>query len=70
MSTSEDHKYFELISATFIAPVFFFLALVMAFMVYYSLIHAPRDPHYLVLGCVMFVLGYNAWRFGMKVRGT
>jgi hypothetical protein len=70
MSTSEDHKYFELISSTFIAPVFFFLALVMAFMVYYSLIHAPRDPHYLVLGCIMFVLGYNAWRFGMKVRGT
>jgi hypothetical protein len=70
MSTSEDSKYFDVITATLIAPVFFFLSFVMAVVTVYSVLHAAEHPNYLVLGCLMFILGYNSFRFGKKLKGT
>ncbi len=70
MSTAEDAKYFEAINATLIAPIFFFFSLVLAVMTIYSVLHAAEHANYLVLGCLMFILSYNSFRFGKKVKGT
>jgi hypothetical protein len=70
MSTSEDNKYFEIINTTFVAPVFFFLSFVLGVISVYSVLHAAEHPNYLVLGCLMFILAYNSFRFGKKIKGT
>jgi hypothetical protein len=69
-TSSEDSKYFDIINSTLIAPIFFFLALVMAVVTIYSLLHAAENPKNIVLSCLMFVLGYNSFRFGKKLKGT
>jgi hypothetical protein len=70
MPESEDEKLFEAINATFVAPIFFFLSFVLSVITLYSVLHAALHPNYLVLGCLMFILAYKAFRFGKKMKGT
>ena len=70
MSTSEDTKFFEALNATLIAPIFFFLSLVLTAITVVCVWHAREFPNYLVLGCLMFVLGYNSFRFGKLLKGN
>jgi hypothetical protein len=73
MSTTEsyaaDVRYFGLIAEHFVAPVFFFLSLVMLAETIYCLAHAGHQPKNLVLGCLSFMLGYNAFRIGKGLAG-
>lgn len=68
MSTSEDSRYFEVVNATVIAPIFFYLSLVLFTITVYSVLHAAAHPNDLVLGCLTFILGYNSFRFGKKLK--
>jgi hypothetical protein len=70
MPTSEDAKFFEAINATLIAPIFLFLSFVLGAITVACVWHAREYPNYLVIGCLMFVLGYNAFRFARKMKGT
>jgi hypothetical protein len=71
MSTSENAKFFEALDTMLIAPVFFFLSFVLNVMMIYGILHTARHPNYLILGCLLFILGYNAFRFGYKkMKGT
>jgi hypothetical protein len=68
-SQRDDVKYFGVLAETFVAPVFFYLSLVMFALTVYCLYHAAHQPKDLVLGCLAFVLGYNACRAGKKLKG-
>ncbi|HTK84609.1 MAG TPA: hypothetical protein VL625_05930 [Patescibacteria group bacterium] len=68
-SRSDDVRYFGVLSETFVAPIFFYLALVMGALTIYCLMHAGHQPKNLVLGCLSFVLAYNACRAGKKLKG-
>ena len=70
MAPSEDTKFFEAINAALIAPIFFFLSFVLGAVTVACVWHAREYPNYLVLGCLMFVLGYNAFRFAKKMKGV
>ena len=70
MPTSEDAKFFDAINTTLIAPIFFFLSFVLGAVTVACVWHAREYPNYLVLGCLMFVLGYNAFRFAKKMKGV
>jgi hypothetical protein len=70
MPISEDAKFFEAINAALIAPIFFFLSFVLSAVTVACVWHARGYPNYLVIGCFMFVLGYNAFRFASKMKGT
>ena len=70
MPTSEDAKFFDAINTTLIAPIFFFLSFVLGAVTIACVWHAREYPNYFVIGCLMFVLGYNAFRFARKMKGT
>jgi uncharacterized membrane protein len=70
MPTSEDAKFFDAINTTLIAPIFFFLSFVLGAVTVACVWHAREYPNYLVIGCLMFVLGYNAFRFAKKMKGV
>jgi uncharacterized membrane protein len=70
MATAEDNKVFEIVNTVLLAPIFFFLALVMFNITVWAVLHAAANPNNLLLGCVVFVLCYNAFRFGKKLRGA
>ena len=52
----------------FAAPGLMYLALVLYFMTAISIFGTLKDIGFLVLGFVLFILGYNAWYFGKKLR--
>jgi hypothetical protein len=53
----------------FIVPVFYFLAITLFFLTVVSILTGlSGNPGFLVLGCVCFILSYNAWFFGQKLR--
>jgi len=66
---SSDNKLFDAINATIIAPIFFFLGVVMFVLTWTAIRESGHNPHDIVLGCLMFVLGYNAIRAGKKLKG-
>ena len=68
MSTSEDSQYFEIVNATVIAPMFFYLSLVLFTITVYSVFQSAAHPNDLVLGCLTLILGYNSFRFGRKLK--
>jgi len=70
MPGSEDEKLFEAINAAFVAPIFFFLSFVLGVITVCSVLYAAQHSNYLVLGCLTFILAYNAFRFGKKMKGT
>jgi hypothetical protein len=68
MLSPEDKKYFEVLNQTFSAPIFFFLGIVLLLMSFVSITHAPHHGDFIVLGCLLFILGYNALRFGKILK--
>ena len=60
----------EHIVSRFAAPVFFYLALVLYFIAGLSILGTVTDsPSFLILGLIMFILGYNSWYVGKVLRG-
>ena len=70
MSTSEDTRVFEAISSHFIAPIFFYLSFVMGCFTIFVVWNAFANPHNLPLGGVAFLLSYNAFIAGKKLKGN
>ena len=66
---TDDARYFNVIVEHFVAPVFFFLSIVMFAETIYCLIHSGHQPKDLVPGCIAFALGYNAFRIGKNPAG-
>lgn len=57
------------ITTYFIVPAFFFLAAVALVASFMSILAGlSTDPSFLVLGCIAFILGYNSFVFGIKLR--
>jgi hypothetical protein len=51
------------------APIFFFLSIVLFLMTFVFLKSAYLvNPAFLVLSCLIFVLGYNFWMIGLKIK--
>ncbi len=62
---------FDWIAKAFIAPVFFYLCIVMAGLTAATLYAAfAANTSYVVLACILFVLGFNAFRQGWKLMQT
>ena len=70
MSTSEDTRIFEAISFHFIAPVFFYLSFVMGCFTVFVVWNAFANPFFLPLGGVAFLLSFNAFMAGKKLKGN
>lgn len=57
------------LATNFVAPVFFYLAIVCLFIALMCVLaFVTTDPAYLIMGLVMFLLSYNSWDFGQKLR--
>lgn len=57
------------INQNFICPVFFYMAVVLYFMSGLSILASlGKDPGFLVIGLVTFILGYNSWYFAKKAK--
>lgn len=53
----------------FAVPVFYYLALVLYFISGMSILASlGKDPSFLVLGLITFLLGYNSWHFASKFK--
>ena len=53
----------------FVAPVFFYLGLIMYFFTAISLIAAAAGgPEFFVVGGILFLLGYNAWSLAKGLK--
>ena len=58
-------------ATNFVAPALFYLAIVLYFISGMSIVAwMGKDPSFLVLGLVTFLLGYNAWWFAGMFKGT
>lgn len=54
----------------FVVPVFFYLAVALYFMSGISLMATlGTSPGFVIIGMVMFVLGYNCWAFAKTMKG-
>lgn len=57
------------VNSNLVAPVFFFIAIVAYVFTALCLLSAfSTKLEFLVVGCITFVLGYNAWLFGKDVK--
>ncbi len=57
------------ISTNFISPVFFYMSIVLYFMSGMSILASlGRDPGFLIIGLLTFILGYNSWYFAGKAK--
>lgn len=53
----------------FAAPVFFYLGFVLFFVAGMCVLaFMSKDPSFLVMGLIMFILGYNSWSFAKLCR--
>lgn len=53
----------------FVAPAFFYLAIIMYFFTAICLIAAAAGaPGFFVIGGILFILGYNAWGLAKGVK--
>lgn len=53
----------------FVAPAFFYLAFVLYFISGMCVLGSlGSDPGFLVMGVIMFVLGYNSWLFAKDMK--
>ncbi|MCB9991765.1 MAG: hypothetical protein H6867_10435 [Rhodospirillales bacterium] len=53
----------------FVSPALFYMAIVLFFLSAMSIIGSlGRDPGFLIIGLITFVLGYNSWMFANKAR--
>lgn len=53
----------------FVAPVFFYLAVVLYFVAGLSILASlGTDPGFLIIGLIMFLLAYNSWIFAKTMR--
>lgn len=63
-------KQFTGLNEKIVAPVFFFLGGVLGYVTVLAVISSVAgEPVYVVVACALFVLAYNAFRFGMKMAG-
>lgn len=55
--------------SNFISPSLFYMAVVLYFISGMSVLASlGKDPGFLVLGFITFVLGYNSWYFANKAK--
>lgn len=55
----------------FVAPAFFYLAVVLYFIAGMSVLASlGHDPGFLIIGLIMFLLGYNSWNFAKTMQGV
>ena len=53
----------------FVSPVFFYMAIVLYFMSGMSILASlGKDPGFLIIGLITFILGYNSWYFAGKAK--
>jgi len=53
----------------FVAPVFFYLSVVLYFIAAMCVVASlGTDPNFLIIGLVTFLLGYNAWAFARDMK--
>ena len=62
--TPSDRDYLKVMIGTFVVPVLYFLGIVLFVGTGWAIIHAANNVSNLVLGALLFILGYNAFRFG------
>jgi hypothetical protein len=60
----------RMLTSTFVAPVFFFLSLILFLLTGIFLVAAAASSSgFIILSGLLFILGYNAFRFGILIKG-
>ncbi len=53
----------------FVGPALLYMGILLYFMSALSIVGSlGKDPGFLVVGLITFILGYNSWHFGMKAK--
>lgn len=56
------------IETVFAAPIFLFLSLILFLLTLGSIMETMNStPSHLLVACILFILGYNCFRIGMKM---
>lgn len=58
----------EVITQVFIVPVLFYIALALFFMASALVLGVLVNPGFLVLGCIVFIMAYAAFRQAWKLK--
>lgn len=61
--------YLKAICHVFAAPALFFLSIVLFMLTAFSMIAiTAKSTSFVVLSCLLFILGYNAFRYALKLK--